>query len=89
LKNKTLTNFIKVEGKLSGNGAVQTSFKECGPILRQDVLATIVLLANSSHTRVHVLAAVDVFDGRFSEEEVDVIANIIRSDKVGFYGNMT
>ena len=78
------TDFVKVEGEFAGNGAVETGFEEGGPVLRQDVLAAVVLLADPSHARVHVLAAVDVLDGRFAEEKVHVVANVVRADKVRF-----
>lgn len=40
----TLTYFIKVEWKFARNRTIETSFKEWGPILVQDVLATRVAL---------------------------------------------
>lgn len=83
---KSRTDLVEVEWKLSGYGTVETGFEESGPVLRQDVFAAVVLLADACHPRVDVLAAVDVLDGRFTEEEIDVIANVVRADKVRFCG---
>ena len=78
------TDFVEVEGKFARNGAVETGFEEGGPILREDVLAAVILLADAGHARVNVLAAVDVLDGRFAEEEVHIVSDVVRSHEVGF-----
>lgn len=83
-RKKKRTYFVEVEGKLSRYGAVETGLEESGPVLRQDVLAAVVLLADARHARVYVLAAVDVLDGRLAEEKVHVVANVVRADKVWF-----
>lgn len=41
-----LTNLIEVEGEFAGDGAVEPGLEVGGPVLRKDVLATGVLLAN-------------------------------------------
>lgn len=55
--------------------------------MRQNVLAAIVFLADACHAGVHVLAAVDVLDGRFTEEEINVVSNVVRSHKVWLFGS--
>ena len=81
-----LTDFVEVEGEFAGDGAVEASLEEGGPVLRQDVLAAVVLFADAGHARVHVLAAVDVLDGRLAEEKVHVVSDVVRADKVRFCG---
>jgi len=43
------TDFVEVERELSGDGAVETGFEESCPVLRQDVLAAVVLFADAGH----------------------------------------
>jgi len=79
-----LTDFVEIEGKFAGNRAVEPSLEESGPVLRQDIFAAVVFFADACDARVHVLAAVDVLDGRFTEKEIDVVADVVRSDEIGF-----
>ena len=83
------TDLVEVEGEFAGYGAVETSFEESGPVLRQDVLAAVVLLADAGHPRVNVLAAVDVLHGRFAEEEVHVVPNVVRPHEIRFCNKQT
>lgn len=39
-------------------------------------------LTNTSHSGVDGLTTVDIFDGTFTEEKVDIFANIKRSNKI-------
>lgn len=76
------TDLVEVEWEFSGYRTVEAGFEESGPILRQNVLATIILLADAGHARVNVLAAVDVLNSRFSEEEVDIIPDVVRTHEI-------
>lgn len=79
-----LTNLVEIEREFSRYGTVESGFEVSGPILRQDVLAAGVLLADPRHPRIHALAAIDVFHGRFPEEEEDVFAYIEGADEIRF-----
>lgn len=77
-------NLVEVERELARDAAVDAGLQVGGPVLVQNVLATGVLFADAGNPRVDRLAAVDVLHGRFPEEEIDVLADVKRSDKVGF-----
>jgi 2-keto-4-pentenoate hydratase len=77
-----LTDLVEVEGKLAGDGAVEARLEVGRPVLAQDVLAASVFLADAADARENVLAAVDVLDGRLSEEKVHVLAHVKRTHKV-------
>lgn len=77
-------DFIKVEGKFSGDGAVEPGLEIGGPVLAEDVFAPGVSFADSGHSREDAFAAVDVLDGRLSEEEQDVLPHVVRSNEVRF-----
>lgn len=83
-RKRARTDFVEVEREFSRDGTVETGFEEGGPVLREDILAAVIFLADAGHARIHVLAAVDVLDGRFTEEEVDVVADIVRSHEIRF-----
>lgn len=76
------TDLVEVERELAGDGAVEPGLEIRGPVLRQDVLAAVVLLADARHAGVHVLAAVDVLDRRLAEEKVHVVPDVVRPGKV-------
>ena len=50
-----LTDFVKVERKVSGNGAVEPSLEERRPGVSQDTRAAGVACTDSSHARKHRL----------------------------------
>lgn len=83
--NVVLTYLVEIKRKLSRNRAVESGFEISGPVLRKDILSSCVLFTNSRYSRINAFTTVDVFDGCFSEEEQDVIADIERADKVWFW----
>lgn len=86
-KLQKLTNFVEVKWKLSRNRTVQTSFQIRSPILIQDIFTACILLANTSDSRIHAFATIDIFDGGLSKEEENVLANIVRSHEIRFCQN--
>lgn len=81
---RILTYFVKVERKFTRNGTVKTSLEVCRPILRKNVLATGISFANPRNPRIDRLAAVNVLDSSFTEEEKYVLADIKRADEIRF-----
>ena len=77
-----LTDLIKVEGKFSGNRAVEASLDEGRPLMPELVRTASVLRADACNSREDSLAAVDVLDGCLSEEEVHVFVLVHRVDEV-------
>ena len=79
-----LTNFIEVEGKFAGHGAVESALEEAGPEgLVHGEPAALVVLANPCHPRVDFLAAVHVLHGSLPEEEENVVLVLERVNEVG------
>jgi len=50
----------------------------------QYVFATRVLLAHPRHAGKYAFAAIDVFDGGFTEEEENVLADVIGAHEIRF-----
>ncbi len=73
---------VEVVGELPGDGAVEPGLQVGRPILVEDVLAACVALADACNARVDTLAAVHVLDGNLTEEEVDILADLVGADKV-------
>lgn len=65
----SLTNFIKIERKLSRYAAIEPSFQIRGPVLAQYVLAPRIVLANPRYSRIHCFATVHEFHGCFTKKE--------------------
>lgn len=82
LISKKRTNLVEVERKLAGDGAVEARFEVGRPVLTQDVLTTCVLFADTADARENAFSAVNVLDGRFPEEKVNVLAHVERTHKV-------
>lgn len=77
-------NFVEIEWKLARNTAIQARLQIGGPVLAEDVLAASVFFADARDSTVDGLAAVDVFDGRFAEKEIHVVANVERAHEIRF-----
>jgi len=74
-------NLIKVEGEVSWNRTVEPCLDKGGEgCLRYP---SRILLADSSHSREDSLATVDVLDGSFPEEEVNIILSRQGGHEVG------
>lgn len=58
---------IKVKGKLSGDGAVESGFQKCGESVM--FLAAIVVSANPCDAAEHCLPTIAMLHRRFPEEE--------------------
>lgn len=50
-----LTNFIKIEGEIAWQGAVETGFEKRSPTVRPAVRTSLVVLADTSNTGIHRL----------------------------------
>lgn len=79
-----LTDLVKVEWIFAWDGTIETSFQIGGPVVHQDILPTGVSFANSSYPGVDILPAVHVLHSGLPEEEVNVFANVIRSNEIRF-----
>lgn len=75
-------DLVEVERELAGDAAVETRLQIRRKVLHENCLPTNVLLADARHPGIHCLAAVDVLDGRFAEEEVHVLANVETAHEV-------
>lgn len=77
-------DLVEVEGKLARDAAVETRLQVRRKVLHENGLAANVLLADARHPGIHCLAAVDVLDGRFAEEEVDVRPHVETAHEIRF-----
>jgi len=80
-----LTDFVEVERIFSGYGAIESGLQVCGPVVVKYIFSTCVLLTHPSYTRKYALAAIDVLNGGFTEEEENVLPDVIGAHEVGFY----
>lgn len=78
-----LTDLIKVEGKVSGNGAVEARLNERCPLIPELVRTAPVLRADARHSRKHCFPAIDVLHRRLAQEEVHVVVVVHRAHEVG------
>ena len=51
--------------------------------LIENILSSSISLAHTGHSAVDRFAAVHVLDGHLTEEEVDVLADIVATDEIG------
>lgn len=75
---------IEIEWELAGDAAVHAGLQICGPILADHVFATTIVLADTCHTRIDRLAAIDVLHGVFAEEEIHKVTDVEGAHEVGF-----
>lgn len=80
-----LTDFVEVERIFSGYGAVESGFQVRGPVVVKYIFSTCVLLTHPGYTRKYAFAAINILDGGFTEEEENVLADVIGAHEVGFY----
>jgi len=54
-KNRKLTDFVKVEGIIAGNGAVESGLKEGCPAVAESMRATFIPFADAGNARINRL----------------------------------
>lgn len=84
-RNVILTDFVKVKRIFAGYGTIEPGLEVRDPVMGQGVFAAHVCFAHPGHPGENALAAVDVLDGGFAEEEEHVLADVVRAHKVRFW----
>lgn len=79
-----LTNFVEIKWEFAGNRTIESGFQIRGPILIEDMFAASVLFADARYPRVNTFAAIYVLDSSFTEEEENILTNVVGSDEIGF-----
>jgi len=69
-------NLVEVEWVVTRNGTVETGLEKGCPAVLVNTASTFVTLTNTSDSGIYGLAAVDVLDGGFPEDEVDELVGL-------------